>query len=151
MSEKQKKSKIALSVVAAVLLIVCVIALIFIAKHRGAVSEDHAPAEKLTDTIAIPGFESLTLKADSKKQSIALENPKQNFCWFRISLVLEDGTVLWTSKLIAPGAKSDAIVLSEPLSKGSYNNSILKYECFNKDKDFTPLNGAETKVNLIVK
>lgn len=108
------------------------------------------PIEKLDGQIAIPGFESLTLKADSKKQEVVLSNPAENNCYFRIRLLLSDGTVLWTSKEIAPGKTSDPIKLNQTLSAGVYAEAKLKYECFTMDESHTALNGAEIKLTLRV-
>lgn len=105
--------------------------------------------EKLEGAASIPGFESLNLKAGTKKQTLVLSNPAENTCLFRLSLILEDGTVLWTSRYIRPGEDSDPIKLSKPLEAGSYKNTTLKYECFTQDK--TPLNGAEIILTLRVK
>lgn len=107
--------------------------------------------EKDPDSIAIPGYEILELKADSKQQSLCFPNPEQNVCYFQISLYLEDGTLLWKSDLIEPGKTSKPIVLNEYLSKGTYPNAVLRYACYRMDKDLTPQNGAETKITLWVK
>ena len=104
-----------------------------------------------TNSIAIPGYEAITLTANSKKQSTALKNPSHNMCLFRISLILEDGTVLWVSDYVKPGEISNNIELSKELEPGAYPNSILKYECFTMDGSRSPLNGAETKLTLWVK
>ena len=109
------------------------------------------PVSKLENSTAIPGYESLTLKADERKQEAVFYNPPENTCLFRISLILEDGTLLWTSKEIKPGKNSDPIRLLQPLSAGQYPNTVLKYECFAMDADKTPLNGAEIKLTLRVK
>lgn len=109
------------------------------------------PETKLENRTAIPGYESLTLKADEKKQDTVLYNPSENTCLFRISLFLEDGTLLWASKEIKPGKSSDPIRLSQSLAPGQYPNAVLKYECFAMDADKTPLNGAEIKLTLRVK
>lgn len=108
------------------------------------------PVEKLDGQIAIPGFESLTLKADSKKQEVVLSNPAKNSCYFCISLVLSDGTVLWTSEDIAPGKTSKPIRLSQALETGTYQEAKLKYECFTMDSDHEVLNGAEIILTLRV-
>ncbi|MBR5291398.1 MAG: tRNA (uracil-5-)-methyltransferase [Clostridia bacterium] len=110
-----------------------------------------APVEKTESSISIPGFEGLSLKAGEKKQSVALKNPEQNPCYFVITLVLDDGTVLWESDYIAPGEISKPITLNQPLEAGTYPNSILRYSCFTLDKNRSPLNGAETKLTLRVK
>lgn len=110
--------------------------------------ETSEPVEKLEGSIAIPGYDALTLLANSREQTIVLPNPPENTCLFRLSLILEDGRVLWTSKYIKPGENSDPIKLSNPLAAGNYPNAMLKYECFTTDQ--TPLNGAEIKLTLRV-
>lgn len=107
--------------------------------------------EKNPDSIAVPGYEILELKADRKKQTLCMPNPEQNRCYFQISLYLEDGTLLWQSELIEPGKASKPIVLTESLSKGAYPKAVLRYACYRMDENLTPLNGAEARVTLWVK
>ncbi|MBR2454533.1 MAG: hypothetical protein IKB36_00600 [Clostridia bacterium] len=102
-----------------------------------------------SSSTAIPGYEVIYLKADTKQQNIALENPSQNRCYFKITLLLEDGTVLWKSDLIKPGKKSEAIYLTQEMQRGNYK-AILKYECYSMDGKMKPMNGAETKLSLRV-
>ena len=113
--------------------------------------EQTEPVEKLTDSIDIPGYTEIILRAGVTEQDDTILNPPQNFCWFKVSLVLEDGTVLWTSDLIAPGEESEKVVLNEPLEKGEYKNAMLKYQCFADEAGQQALNGAETKLTIIVK
>ena len=108
------------------------------------------PIEKNPDSISIPGYELLELQANNSKQTLCLPNPEQNVCYFQISLYMEDGTLLWESEMIAPGATSKPISLIKPLDKGTYLNATLRYSCFKMD-GITPLNGAETKLTLWVK
>lgn len=119
----------------------------------------------MNPNISIPGYESLELKAGTKKQSVNFYNPKENTCYFRISLVLKsddgskaDGTsgdseakeeALWTSKLIEPGEEVKSIKLDKELESGDYF-ATLKYECFSL-KDETPLNGSNVELTLSVK
>ena len=110
-----------------------------------------ATVEKNPDSIAIPGYEMLELKAGSKEQTLCMPNPPQNCCYFQITLYLEDGTLLWQSELIEPGTTSKPMVLSKTLEKGMYPNAILRYSCYRMDEDHSPLNGAETKLTLWVK
>ena len=107
--------------------------------------------EKNPDSIAVPGYEMLELKAGSKEQSLCMPNPPQNCCYFQIALYLEDGTLLWQSELIEPGTTSKPMVLTKALDKGMYPNAILRYSCYRMDEDLSPLNGAETKLTLWVK
>ena len=110
-----------------------------------------APVVKNPDSIAIPGYEMLELKAGIKEQSLCMPNPPQNCCYFQIALSLEDGTLLWKSELIEPGKISKPIVLSRALEKGMYPNAVLRYSCYRMDENLSPLNGAETKLTLWVK
>lgn len=116
-----------------------------------ATSDNTATVEKNPDSIAIPGYEMLELKAGSKEQSLCMPNPPQNCCYFQITLSLEDGTLLWKSELIAPGTNSKPMVLSKALEKGMYPNAVLRYSCYSQDENLSPLNGAETKLTLWVK
>lgn len=93
--------------------------------------------------IAVPGADLMIFKANQKKQTVNLYNPEKNSCYFKISLLLEDGTLLYQSDLIAPGKGIEEIELSRALPGGNYENAILKYECFAMDQNNTPLNGAE--------
>lgn len=142
-----------------VILSCCLTALLAIAVYLHCAGTPNFPAPAITtstiaknpDSIAIPGYEVLELKSDSKKQTLCLPNPEQNICYFEIALHLEDGTLLWKSELIEPGKASKPIVLTESLSKGTYPRAVLRYACYRMDEDLTPLNGAETKVTLRVK
>lgn len=107
--------------------------------------------EKNEDSIAIPGYEAITLTADTKVQTIGFPNPAANTCYFQISLYLEDETLLWQSELVEPNAISDPIVLNQPLAAGSYPNATLKYDCYTMDGTMKQLNGAATKLTLWVK
>lgn len=113
-------------------------------------TEESGEVEKLTDTIAIPGFAQLNLKAGTCEQNVALSNPAQNFCYFKISLLLEDGTVIWVSELIEPGKQSEAITLLQSLDAGTYENVTVRYDCYTMDGSLTQLNSGEITIKLVV-
>jgi len=117
---------------------------------QGTKLEEQTQVEKNNGTISIPGYEGIKLTAGTKQQTVGFINPAQNSCYFRISLLLEDGTELWVSELIEPGEISEPVKLSRSLESGTYPNSVLKYECFTMDGSMTPLNGAATKLTLWV-
>ena len=131
---------------------------------------------EMNPNISIPGYESLDFKAGKKKQSVNFYNPKENTCYFRITLVLkaDDGTgtgkatedeeanvtettagtdeaeeVLWTSELIEPGEEVKTLKLDKELESGDYP-AILKYECFSL-KDEAPLNGSNVELTLTIR
>ena len=100
--------------------------------------------------IAIPGYKTVYLPANSKKVGIILPNPEGNPCYFRFCLILsETGEVLYESKLIPPGMALKEITLSRPLSVGEYALDILiETESLS---DRTPMNGANLQVTLVVR
>ena len=153
---KQTRSNLTQKILFCIIVVLVAVIVILLLKFTcgGQMVENRhtdTPVEKNENSIAIPGFEMLELKANTKEQPISLSNPPQNMCYFRITLYLENGDILWTSELIKPGKNSKPIVLEEPLCAGTYSNAILKYECFRMDKNRSPLNGAETKLTLLVK
>ena len=100
--------------------------------------------------IAIPGYKSISLKANVREQQVNLYNPDVNDCYFVMSLILPDGTKVWQSKMIAPGKGLYTITLDQEIPAGTYENSILKYECYKRDDTLTKLNGSEVKLILEV-
>ncbi|MFQ7234157.1 MAG: tRNA (uracil-5-)-methyltransferase, partial [Enterococcus hulanensis] len=90
-----------------------------------------------------------TLKATQTKQEVNFHNPDTNDCYFKLSLIHPNGSVLWTSNLIEPGKGMYEIELKETLSEGEYEDTILKYECFSLT-DQSPLNGTEINLKLVV-
>lgn len=113
-------------------------------------NKDTYTGKKNTDTIDIPGFDSMSLKAGTKEQSVNLYNPKENTVYFKMSIYLKDGTKLWESKLVEPNKAIYDITLTQSLSAGTYEDCVLKYECFAMDKEQTPLNGSEIKFTMKV-
>lgn len=107
--------------------------------------------EKNPDVMAIPGFDSLNFKAGVTEQAVSLYNPNQNTCYFKMSLILADGTKLWESNLVEPGQAFNKITLNQSLPVGTYENTVLKYKCFSNSDGSGVLNGSEVKFNLNVK
>ena len=101
--------------------------------------------------IAIPGYDSINLKANQLDQSVSLENPEQNNCYFIISMYLPDGTKIYESEMVPPGQGLYNIKLKQEVQAGTYENSVLGYECYRMDDTLTKLNGANVKLTLEVK
>lgn len=110
---------------------------------------ERAASKEPSPTIEIPGFDSLSLKADTNKQQVNFHNPKKNTCYFKLSLWQDAQTKLWESKLLEPGKAIYDLTLDQPLSTGIYDQAFLKYECFDL-KEQEPLNGSEIKLTLNV-
>lgn len=101
------------------------------------------------ESIAIPGFDSIELKENEVAQKVNFYNPKENNCYFKLKLILDDGTLLWESKYIEPNKGVYDIELLKALPKGEHN-AILKYETFTMDKSLEPLNGSEIGMKVFV-
>lgn len=102
------------------------------------------------ESIAIPGYDTISLKSGTLYQSVNLYNPDLNNCYFKMSLILPDGIKVWESKLIEPGNGLYNIMLDKKIEPGEYENTILKYECFTLDENRSALNGSEIKLKLVV-
>ena len=113
-------------------------------------AQDTYQGEKHTDSIDIPGFDAITLKADETEQNVNFYNPGVNTCYFKMTLLLADGTILWESKLVEPDKAIYKISLNQSLEAGEYEDAVLKYECFAMDEEQTPLNGSEIRLTLKV-
>lgn len=98
--------------------------------------------------ISYPGYGELSFKANKKKQDIYIHNPKENTCYFQMSLILSDGRMIWQSEYLEPGNAFNRIELSEALSKGTYENAVLQYDSYSIT-DGRPLNGSS--INLTIK
>ncbi len=101
-----------------------------------------------SDSISVPGYDTFTFEAGKKTQKITLHNPEENTCYFRLSLILENGEAIWTSDLLEPGMAFTSIKLDKALDKGTYSDVTLKYDCYSL-KDKSQLNGAAIKVTIV--
>jgi hypothetical protein len=99
--------------------------------------------------IAIPGYKSITVGAGRTNVQVNFQNPEGNPCYFRISLRLDDGTVLYQSKMIRPGMALYDIALTKPLRTGEYGATV-RYETFSLS-DLSPMNGADVRITLIAR
>ena len=98
----------------------------------------------------LPAYDQLSFTAGEKEQNLVLQNPGENSCLIRFSLILEDGTVVYQSELVEPGYYTRPITLLKPLKQGVYEHVTLKYECFTVDSEHTALNSATSKLTVIV-
>ena len=109
--------------------------------------------------VAIPGWASLTLPADTTKikGSVDFYNPEANEGWYYLTyeLRLPDSSaqgyeVLYTSGLIEPGKHIQSITLSRGLPAGEYD-AVIHVQPYTLDEEMTPLNNADLKTTLVVK
>lgn len=100
--------------------------------------------------ISVPGYDTFYFKAGTKEQDVELNNPKDNTCYFVMTLSLEDGTEIWKSDYLEPGVMYDHITLEKELEEGTYENVTLNYDCYALN-DMHVLNGAVIQLSLDVK
>lgn len=100
--------------------------------------------------IAIPGYDVIKFKSGQKSQLASFYNPASNKCYFRISLYLPSGKLIYQSGHISPGYSVADIKLKAALVPGKYEKSKLVYECFAMDDNLSKLNGAEIYTTLQV-
>lgn len=110
------------------------------------VRENNASA---SNSISIPGYEKLVIKAGQVDQVVDFYNPEENECYFRISFTLADGMELFSSGMIKPGQRIEKIEINHSLKAGKYEDAILRYDCYALET-LQPLNGSETLLNLEV-
>lgn len=152
-----KKNKKRLSIIALIIVLLLIAIGVANNKNIGVETEGqtwtgkkNTQVKKESDSIAIPGFESMTFIKNEKKQAVNLYNPEINTCYFKLSIILPNGEKIWESKLIEPGKGIYDIELTKEITEGQYENTILKYECFSMNKEQTQLNGSEVKFVLKV-
>lgn len=113
-------------------------------------TEAASTVQKNNGQIDLPGYGSLSFRANVKEQAVRFPNPEANTCWVKMSLYLEDGTLLWESDLVAPGDSTDSVVFNRPLEAGNYENAVLKYDCFRMNEERSQVNGATVVLTLKV-
>lgn len=107
--------------------------------------------------VAIPGWESITIGANTKRATVEFYNPEANMDMFYLTFELrllndndENYEVLYKSDFIKPGEKIQEIELSRKLDVGEYS-AIVYAQPYRMNAEKTPTNNAEMKVKLIVK
>lgn len=116
-----------------------------------------APTQTRTPGVAIPGFGTMTIPANTEKiVGINLENPKANEGWYyltyKLSLTDNNGKItetLYESQLLPPGQYLRDIILTRGLAPGTYK-AVLQVQPY-RISDNTPTNNAELVVTIIAK
>ena len=102
--------------------------------------------------IAIPGWETLSIPADTADVSVDFFNPQANEGRYYMSFELrlaDTGEVLYSSDLVKAGQHIQHIPLSHGLPKGTYN-AVLHVQPYTADDDLLPTNNADMAMQLIV-
>lgn len=108
---------------------------------------DFVPAGDNNGRIQIPAVTGLNMRAGQLEQIVDFYNPKENSCYFVITLCLSDDTVIYKSGMLAPGEHITAITLSQELQRGLYRNCRMIYNCYALDGK-TQLNGSNVVLEI---
>ena len=104
--------------------------------------------ETARDGIRIPGYPTITIKAETTDVEMNLMNPEGNPCSFVYEIVLSDTEeVLYTSEAIAPGETITNVTLSRALPAGEYD-AVVRISTMSLE-DGSSMNGAN--VNTVIK
>jgi len=99
--------------------------------------------------IQVPGYNNITIPANTSNVNITLLNPEGNPCYFTFELVLKDNDEsLYSSKMVEPSSCIEQIALSKQLTKGEYKATI-KIRTYSIE-DLVPMNDANVETTLIV-
>ena len=99
-------------------------------------------------SISIPGFNKLIAQGMSLDAE-AIKNSEHNMCYFIIAILLEDGTEVFRSGIIAPGQSIGTATLSHRVAPGEYENATARYFTYSLET-MQPLNGADINFTLEV-
>ena len=103
--------------------------------------------EQQNNTIKIPGMTGIVMQSGQLEQTVDFHNPKENACFFVLSLYLSDDTLIYQSDYLAPGERITEIVLNQTLQRGVYGKCRLVYQCFTLDNKYA-LNTGEVVLEI---
>lgn len=98
--------------------------------------------------ILIPGYTEAQMNAGDMSLKLRIGNPKENTCYLKAVLRLEDGTVLYESGLLEPGTGFDEIELDQTLEAGEYQAAV-HYQGYTLE-DSKELNSSDSAFTLTV-
>lgn len=101
--------------------------------------------------VAIPGWGSLTIPANTTSVSVDFFNPEANAGYYDMSfeLCLSSGESLYKSGLVRAGQHIQKITLSRGLPAGTYD-AYLHVQPYTADAEQTPTNNANMALKLNV-
>lgn len=109
---------------------------------------DFIPAvDAPSSSITIPALTGINLKSGQLQQKVDFHNPKENQCYFVISIYLSDDTLIYKSDYLAPAETITEINLLQTLQKGTYKNCHIVYNCYTLDRKAT-LNSGNVKIEI---
>lgn len=118
--------------------------------------EEPEKKDDSTPGVAIPGWGSLTLPANTTDVPVDFYNPEENqdLYYLTFEVRLPDASergyeVLYESGLVAPGLHIQNIQLAHGLDAGTYN-AVIHVQPYRIDEAKTPTNNADMNTELII-
>jgi len=101
--------------------------------------------------IAMPGWETMTIPANTKDVTVDFYNPETNKGYYHLTfeLKLKNGETLYKSGLVKAGDHIRNITLSKGLERGTYD-AVLHIQPYTADDKLTMKNSANVSFKLIV-
>lgn len=100
--------------------------------------------------IKIPGYGELSVGAGDTDWKITLANPKDNNCYFKYSITINDAeTPIYESDYIKPGKAVTEFKVNTALDAGDYT-VYMNISTYSMNGKNTRLNGASVKADLHV-
>ena len=103
--------------------------------------------EQQNNTIKIPGMTGIVMQSGQLEQTVDFHNPKENTCYFVLSLYLSDDTGIVTGGFGEGRERITEIVLNQTLQRGIYGKCRLVYECYTLDNKYA-LNTGEVVLEI---
>lgn len=103
--------------------------------------------------VAIPGWGSITIPADTTDVSVDFYNPEANAGWYYMTFELSlsnTGEVLYKSDAVRPGDHIQHITLSRGLPAGTYD-ATLHVQPYTITDNPQPTNNADMNLKIIVR
>jgi hypothetical protein len=99
------------------------------------------------DSATLDCVGSFEVENGNQPIDLVLENKKKNECILVVSIYLSDGTKLYKSSKIKSGDEEVVRKLDVSLDKGTYDNVIMCYDCY--DENDNPIGRCEFVVKII--
>lgn len=105
--------------------------------------------EESEEKILIPGYSGAQMNAGDTQLKLSIGNPKENTCYLKATLLLEDGTILYESGFLEPGKGVQKVGLEHALEPGIYQ-ALVRYQGYTMEDEPKELNSSDSAFTLTV-
>lgn len=112
------------------------------------VAGDNGYSELPENEVMIDAVTGLSFLADVTEQDVNIQNREENSYCFVVAIYLGDGTLLYESPMVQPGDSLTSIRLSQTITEGIYQNSIMVYRFYSTDDFHTVVSQCEFPIEI---